>query len=46
MGQYLAFGIAINYKVAKRETKQVSLENIIEKMVVEIGFDAMLYEIH
>lgn len=46
MGQYLAIGIATNYKVAKRETKKVSLENIIEKMVAEIGFNAMLYEIH
>ena len=45
MGAFLSIGVASNFKVAKRETDKVSLDKIIEKMILEIGFDADLYEI-
>jgi hypothetical protein len=45
MGQYLAIGIATNYKVSKREVEAVSIEKIVEKMTAEIGFDLNLYEL-
>jgi hypothetical protein len=45
MGQYLAIGIATNYKASKKEVEAVSIEKIIEKMAVDIGFNANLYEL-
>ena len=45
MGQYLAIGIATNYKASKREVEAISIEKIIEKMTAEIGFDVNLYEL-
>ena len=45
MGQYLAIGIATNYKASKKEIEAISIEKVIEKMTAEIGFDASLYEL-
>ncbi len=45
MGQYLAIGIATNYKASKKEVEAVSIEKIVEKMTAEIGFDVTLYEL-
>lgn len=45
MGQYLAIGIATNFKVSKKEVEAISIEKIAEKMTAEIGFDTNLYEL-
>ena len=45
MGQFLAIGIATNFKASKREVEAVSIEKIVEKMTAEIGFDSNLYEL-
>ncbi len=45
MGQYLAIGIATNFKASKKEVEVVSIEKIVEKMTTEIGFDSNLYEL-
>lgn len=45
MGQYLAIGIKTNISIPKdRNSKELSIEEIIDKMTSEWGFDASIYD--